>query len=39
MSEALQIRPGPLYQGAKPIRDSEYHRFILKCSTTSTKRN
>ena len=30
MSEALQIRRGPLYQGAKPIRDLEYLRFIKR---------
>ena len=30
MSEALQIRPGPLYQSAKPVRDPEYRRFIKR---------
>ena len=30
MSEAHQIRPGQLYQGAKPERDEAYKRFIKR---------
>jgi hypothetical protein len=39
MSQALQIRPGPLYQGSTPARDPAYRRFIKRlpcvgCGTT-----
>ena len=30
MSEAQQIRPGTMYEGAKPERDREYLRFIKR---------
>jgi len=30
MNQPLQIRPGQMYQGAKPVRDPEYRRFIKR---------
>jgi hypothetical protein len=30
MNQPLQIRPGPLYQRSKPVRDPEYKRFIKR---------
>src|SRR5665647_3727832 len=30
MNAPLQLRPGRLYQGSKPIRDPEYRRFIKR---------
>jgi hypothetical protein len=28
MNQPLQLRPGQMYQGAKPVRDPDYKRFI-----------
>jgi hypothetical protein len=28
MNSPFQVRPGPMYQGSKPIRDKAYKRFI-----------
>ena len=30
MNTPQQIRPGPMYQGSKPVRDEAYKRFIRR---------
>lgn len=40
MNQALQIRPGPMYQGSEPTRDPAYLRFLKRfpcigCGRTS----
>ena len=30
MNSPQQIRPGPMYQGSKPVRDPAYKRFIKR---------